>query len=133
MKILLYAAVLLTLFAASYYTHLYVREKYTYLVFSVGGMTLSFLGVVAAFFGYGYIHTHPVVAVLLFSLGIAFYVFMFVHDYRRTSIWVAILALILRLAIVLVVVIILLLLASGNKKEDKIERKLEDIERELKR
>lgn len=134
MKLLLYAAILLSIFAISYYTHIYAKNTYGYRVFSVGGMTVSFLGVVAAFFGYGYIHTHPVVAVLLFATCAFFYVFMFIHDYRRTSIWIAILAFVLRLTIVLIVVaVILLFAAGGNKKEDNIERKLEDIERELKR
>lgn len=93
-------ACIVFIFIASYHLQKFTKEKYGYSIFSIGGMGASFLGAVALVFAYNYYHQGlrlNMVVALIF--GVLPFVGMFIRDARRTSITVAITALILRFTI----------------------------------
>lgn len=85
---------------ASYHLHKTTKEKYGYLIFSIGGMGVSFIGSVAFVFAHNYycqnLLLNMVIAILF---GVSPYILMFIRDLRKTTIIIAIAALILRFTI----------------------------------
>jgi len=93
-------AVIVLIIIASYHLHRLTKDRYQYSIFSIGSIGVSFLGAIALIFACAYYHQGlrlNMVVALIF--GVLPFVGMFIRDARRTSITVAITALILRFTI----------------------------------
>jgi multisubunit Na+/H+ antiporter MnhB subunit len=131
MTVLAIIATIVGILAVAYYPQKYVKERYQYSVCSIGGMAVSFIGAATLAFSFNYYqHKEILYMVITLVLGVAPYIFMFIRDMRRTTIVVAIAALILRFTIsALLVLIILWYVYVRRSSLDEIKARLKNIER----
>lgn len=108
---------------ASYHLQKFGKDRYHYSIFSIGGMGVSFLGAIAILFACAYYHQglmlQMVVAVIL---GVAPYIAMLVRDKRKTTITIAIAALILRFTISAVFIVVILWYSFMRGSSDEKQR-----------
>lgn len=119
--------------ALSFYLHQYGKERYSYSIFSIGGMAVSFLGSIAFVFAYSYFKQglipNLVVAIIL---GLVPYILMFVRDSKKMTITLAFAAMILRFTISAILILVILWYTYGRKSElDEMKQSLRNIERKL--
>ncbi len=94
---------------ASYHLQKFGKDMYHYSIFSIGGMGISFLGAIAFLFACAYYKQGLVLnMVVAIILGVAPYIAMLVRDKRKTTITIAIAALILRFTISVVFILVIL-------------------------
>lgn len=119
--------------ALSFYLQKYGKEKYSYSVFSIGGMAVSFIGAIAFAFSYNYHVNHQVLAEsIAIAIGSVPYIIMFIRDSKKMTITLAIAAMIMRLTISTILIIIILWYAYGRRSSmDEIKQSLKNIERKL--
>lgn len=129
--LLLIIAGIVALAAASFYLHKYSRESYLYNIFSIGGMAVSFIGMIAFTIALFYYKQGDITLTILgVVLGIAPYICMFIRDMRKTSIIIALAALFCRFAIsALLVLVILWYVYIRKSSMDEIKGRLRNIER----
>ncbi len=91
---------IVVIFIASYHLQRFTKEKYDYSIFSLGSMGVSFLGAVALVFACTYYNQNLMLNMMAaIILGVIPYVGMLIRDIKKTSIIVAIIALMLRFTI----------------------------------
>lgn len=100
---------IVAILTASHHLHKYGKERYSYSIFSIGGMTVSFIGAVALVFAYSY-YKHDLILNLVVAiiLGLVPYILMFIRDSRKMTITLAIAALMLRFTISAVFIMVIL-------------------------
>jgi len=114
---------IVAILTASYTLQQIGKDKYHYSIFSIGGMGVSFIGAVALVFAYSY-YKHDLILNMVVALifGVLPYVGMFIRDAKRTSITLAITALMLRFIIsALFIMIIIWYFFMRSSSDDRLK------------
>jgi hypothetical protein len=94
--------------AAEYYTLKHVHTEYCYRILTLGSMGLSLLGVISFVFAYAFHHQgHIFYMTAAIIVGVTPYAGIFFRDMKKTSIPVAITALILRLTMSVLLIFVI--------------------------
>jgi phosphate starvation-inducible membrane PsiE len=121
MLILLAIIVVIALIAlAAYFLQVHGKEEYNYSILSIGGLGVSFLGVIAFVVSYYYYRNdNPFGMIVFILLGCTPYVMMLIRDTKKMNIPLAFASGLLRLVIsALLIVAILCYCMKGTSKED---------------
>lgn len=110
----------LAVLTSGYYLRQYTITKYQYNVAAIGSMVVSLIGAAIMALGALYLKQHiNTQGFICLAAGLMPYVLMFIRDFKKTNLWVAIAAMMLRLAVSLIIVIILTILVLGGKRDPR--------------
>lgn len=100
---------IVAILTASYHLQKFGKDRYQYCIFSSGGMGVTFIGAVALVFACTYYHQGLMLNMIIaVTLGVTPYIGMVIRDAKRTSIPVAITALMLRFTISALFIMVIL-------------------------